>query len=104
LPIEVLWPLFQLERKFVPHVCGEGHEVVEVVGREDSSDVGVGANVNRSYLVAAINEIGSWQYSALSQNFIKIEDNNAPAVVFQLQRHLGYEAVGLLEVFEQVAY
>ena len=54
LPIEVFWPLAQVESKLEPHVGWKSDEVIQVIRSEDSSDMSVGADVDGPYLVASV--------------------------------------------------
>lgn len=63
----------------------------------------VRANGDRPDLVAALNQVGGRQDVRLLQNVVQVDHNHAPTVIFQLQRHLGHEAVGSGEVLVKIA-
>ena len=102
LPVEVLRPLCEIEGELVSHVSWQSHEVVKVIRSVDTSQVSVGAHVERPYLIAAIDEISRWEDVRLFQKVVEIQDHNTPAVVFQLQWNLGHKSVLCVEVLEQV--
>ena len=104
LPIEIFWPFAEIESKLEAHVCWQSYEIVEIVGSEDSSNVSVGANVDRSDLVASIDQIAGWEDFRSFQELVDIENYYCPAIVLELERYLRNEAVRGVEVFEKVAH
>jgi hypothetical protein len=103
LPIEIFWPFAEIESKLEAHVSWQSYEIVEIVGSEDSSNVSVGANVDRSDLVASIDQIACWEDFRSFQELVDIENYYCPAIVLELKRNLSHKTVGGIEVLEQVA-
>jgi hypothetical protein len=103
LPIEIFWPFAKIESKLEAHVCWQSYEIVEIVRSEDSSNVSVGANVDRSDLVASIDQIAGWEDFRSFQELVDIENYYCPAIVLELKRNLSHKTVGGIEVLEQVA-
>lgn len=103
LPIEIFWPFGKIESKLEAHVSWQSYEIVEIVGGEDSTNVSVGANVDRSDLVAAIDQIACWEDLRSFQELVDIENYYGPAIVLELKRNLSHKTVGGVEVLEQVA-
>ena len=72
LPVEVLRPFGEIKCELESHVGGESNEIIQVVRREDTSDMGVGANIEGSDLVAAVYKVGAWQNLGFFQQFIDV--------------------------------
>lgn len=102
LPIEVFWPLAEVEGKLEPHISWESDEVIKVIRREHTSHMSVGTDVDGPYLVRTIDQISWRQNLRFFQKFINVQNNNSPAIVLQLKRNLSNEAVGCVEVLEKV--
>jgi hypothetical protein len=100
LPVEGVWPLGEIKLKFEPQVSWERDEIIEIIGSEDSSDMGVGADIDGPDLVAALDEVGGWQDAGLLEDLEDIEDHHTPAIVLEIERHLSHEAIGSVEVLE----
>jgi len=64
--------------------------------------VGIGAHIDRPYLVAALEQVSRWQNLRSLQSLDYIDHDNGPAIVLELQWDLGYEAIRGIEVLEQV--
>ena len=104
LPIKVLPPSLKLESELESHVSWQGHAIlVEVVGGENAPDMSIGANGDRSNLVATFDQVGWRQDARLFQNVVEIDHNNGPAIVFELKRYLSNKAVGCSEILEKIA-
>jgi len=65
--------------------------------------VSVGANVDRSDLVASIDQIAGWEDFRSFQELVDIKNYYCPAIVLELKRNLSDKTVGGIEVLEQVA-
>lgn len=63
----------------------------------------VGTNIDRSDLVASIDQIARWEDFRSFQELIDIKNYHCPAVVLELERNLSNETIGSVEVLEQVA-
>jgi mannose-1-phosphate guanylyltransferase len=53
----------------------------------------IGANINRSDIIAAVNQVCAWKDLGFFNKLVEIQDNNGPAVVLQFKRNLSNEAV-----------
>ena len=102
LPIEIFWPFGQIKSKLEAHVCWQSNEIIEIVRSEDSSNVCVGTNVDRSDLVASIDQIAGWKDFRSFEELINIKNYYCPAIVLELKRNLSNKTVGSVEVLEQV--
>jgi len=91
--VEVFWPLYEVESELESHVSWQSDEVIKVIRCENTSHMGVGAQIDGSYLIATLDKVSAWQNVGFLEQLDNVEHNYCPAIVLELERHLSHEPI-----------
>ena len=85
-PREILGPPVDIERKFESQVGRQRHEVILIIGGEDTSDYAVGAQCETLDLITAFDDVVLWEEAGHLKKADQIEYNYSPSVDVQIER------------------